>query len=57
MELRPEALEGVEAIAYDGIPSQKVIERLDDLIEADSFHLEVSHLYAMEEAPGHSRKC
>jgi NADPH:quinone reductase-like Zn-dependent oxidoreductase len=50
VEPRPEAPEGIEAIAYDGIPSPKVLERLNELIEAGPFHLEVSHLYAMEEA-------
>ncbi|MBZ4422376.1 NADP-dependent oxidoreductase [Myxococcus sp. RHSTA-1-4] len=46
----PEGPEGIEAIAYDGIPSKKIFERLNELIEAGPFHLEVSHLYAMEEA-------
>ncbi|MFP2929906.1 NADP-dependent oxidoreductase [Pyxidicoccus sp. 3LG] len=46
----PQGPKGVEVIAYDGIPSQKTFERLNELIEAGPFHLEVSHLYAMEEA-------
>ena len=50
VEPKPEAPEGVELIAYDGIPSQKTLQRLNELIEAGPFHLEVSHLYAMEEA-------
>lgn len=50
VEPRPEAPEGVAATAYNGNPSQRSLERLNELIEAGPFHLEVSHLYAMEEA-------
>lgn len=47
---RPEGPEGIEVIAYDGIPSQKTLERLNELIEAGPFHLEIGRVYAMEEA-------
>lgn len=50
VEPLPEGPEGVEVIAYDGIPSQRILERLNELIEAGPFTLEIGKLYAMEEA-------
>lgn len=50
VEPPPQGPEGVEVIAYDGLPSQKTLERLNELIEAGPFHLEIGHVYAMEEA-------
>jgi NADPH:quinone reductase-like Zn-dependent oxidoreductase len=50
VEPRPQGPEGIEFIAYDGIPNQKTLERLNELIEAGPFHLEIGHVYAMEEA-------
>lgn len=47
---RPQGPEGVEVIAYNGIPNQRTLERLNELIEAGPFHLEIGHVYAMEEA-------
>ncbi|PTL82869.1 NADP-dependent oxidoreductase [Vitiosangium sp. GDMCC 1.1324] len=47
---RPRGPKGVEVIAYDGIPSPEILERLNELIEAGPFHLEIGHLYSMEEA-------
>jgi NADPH:quinone reductase-like Zn-dependent oxidoreductase len=46
----PQGPEGLELIAYDGVPSQKTLERLNELVEAGPFHLEIGHVYAMEEA-------
>ena len=50
VEPRPEAPAGVEAIAYDGVPSRKLFERLNALIESGPFHLEVQRYFPMEEA-------
>ena len=50
VEPLPQGPEGVEVIAYDGVPSQKTLERLNELIEAGPFHVEIGHVYAMEEA-------
>lgn len=50
VEPEPEGPEGVEVIAYDGIPSERAFERLNELIEAGPFHVNIGHLYAMEEA-------
>lgn len=47
---RPKSPEGVDATAYDGVPSQEALERLNELISQGPFHLEIGHLYAMEEA-------
>jgi NADPH:quinone reductase len=47
---RPKGPEGVDVIAYDGIPSERVLERLNELIEAGPFHLNIGHLYTLEEA-------
>jgi NADPH:quinone reductase-like Zn-dependent oxidoreductase len=46
----PQGPEGVEVIAYDGVPRQQTLERLNELIEAGPFHVEIGHVYAMEEA-------
>lgn len=46
----PHGPKGVKARAYDGIPSRETLERLNALIEAGPFHLELGHLYAMAEA-------
>jgi NADPH:quinone reductase-like Zn-dependent oxidoreductase len=37
-------------VLYDGVPSQSTLEWLNALIEAGPFHLEIGHVYAMEEA-------
>jgi NADPH:quinone reductase-like Zn-dependent oxidoreductase len=50
VEPPPRGPAGSEVIAYDGVPSQKTLERLNELIEAGPFHLEIGHVYAMEEA-------
>jgi NADPH2:quinone reductase len=50
VEPSPKGPEGVETLAYDGIPSPELLQRLNELIEAEPFHLEIGHLYAMEEA-------
>ncbi|QRO00251.1 NADP-dependent oxidoreductase [Archangium violaceum] len=42
--------QGPEVIAYDGVPRQSTLERLNELIEAGPFHLEIGRVYAMEEA-------
>jgi NADPH:quinone reductase-like Zn-dependent oxidoreductase len=50
VEPAPRGPEGIEVIAYDGLPRQSTLERLNELIEAGPFHLEIGHVYAMEEA-------
>ncbi|WP_404363641.1 NADP-dependent oxidoreductase [Corallococcus coralloides] len=50
VEPAPKGPEGVETKAYDGIPTPRVMKRLNELIEAGPFHLEIGRLYALEEA-------
>jgi NADPH2:quinone reductase len=42
--------EGIKAIAYDGVPSQEILDRLNELIESGPFHLEIGRLYELEQA-------
>ncbi|WP_199732641.1 MULTISPECIES: NADP-dependent oxidoreductase [Corallococcus] len=50
VEPAPKAPEGVQATAYDGIPSPELLKKMNQLIEAGPFHLEIGRIYAMEEA-------
>ncbi|MCY1031462.1 NADP-dependent oxidoreductase [Corallococcus sp. BB11-1] len=50
VEPAPRAPEGVELLAYDGIPGPKTLPRLNALVEQEPFHLEVSRLYPLKEA-------
>ncbi|WP_186002214.1 MULTISPECIES: NADP-dependent oxidoreductase [Corallococcus] len=50
VEPAPKAPPGVTAKAYDGIPSPDILRRLNALIEAGPFHLELGRIYALEEA-------
>jgi NADPH2:quinone reductase len=50
VEPAPDAPEGVEAIAYDGEPSPDAFERLNELIAAGPFHVELGRVYRLEEA-------
>jgi NADPH:quinone reductase len=36
--------------AYDGVPSPEILERLNALIEAGPFHVELGRSYPLEEA-------
>ncbi|MFB1485272.1 NADP-dependent oxidoreductase [Corallococcus sp. RDP092CA] len=46
----PKAPEGVQVTAYDGLPRPESLKRINALIEAGPFHLEIGRLYALEEA-------
>jgi NADPH:quinone reductase len=46
----PQAPEGVRLVAYDGDASPEAFDRLNRLIEAGPFHLELGRIYPLEEA-------
>lgn len=50
VEPAPSVPEGIKAIAYDGVPSQEILDRLNELIESGPFHLEIGRLYELEQA-------
>ncbi|QSQ19111.1 NADP-dependent oxidoreductase [Pyxidicoccus parkwayensis] len=50
VEPAPRGPEGIQVIAYNGDPDRGTLEKLNALIEAGPFHLEIGRLYAMEEA-------
>ncbi|NOK09460.1 NADP-dependent oxidoreductase [Corallococcus exercitus] len=50
VEPAPKVPEGIQGIAYDGIPGADVLKRMNALIEAGPFHLEIGRSYALEEA-------
>ncbi len=50
VEPAPSAPEGVTLLAYDGEPSPDAFERLNRLIAAGPFHVEVGRVYTLEEA-------
>ncbi|RKG74504.1 NADP-dependent oxidoreductase [Corallococcus exercitus] len=50
VEPAPKVPEGAQATAYDGIPGADVMKRMNALIEAGPFHLEIGRVYALEEA-------
>jgi len=53
VEPEPKAPSGLKVKTYDGIPTPKMFERLNALIERDAgipFHVEVSRSYPLEEA-------
>lgn len=50
VEPAPKGPEGVQTKAYDGIPNPKSLERINELIEAGPFHMEIGRVYALEEA-------
>ncbi|MFP2896578.1 NADP-dependent oxidoreductase [Corallococcus sp. 4LFB] len=50
VEPAPKVPEGIQAKAYDGIPGGDVLKRMNALIEAGPFHLEIGRIYALEEA-------
>jgi NADPH:quinone reductase-like Zn-dependent oxidoreductase len=50
VEPAPQAPKGVKVLAYDGEPGRDVLERLNRLIAAGPFHLEVGRTYPLEEA-------
>ncbi len=46
----PRAPAGVTLLAYDGEPGQEALERLNRLVAAGPFHVEVGRVYRLEEA-------
>lgn len=53
VEPEPKAPEGIKLKVYDGIPTPKMFERLNALVERDAgipFHVEVSRSFPLEEA-------
>jgi NADPH:quinone reductase-like Zn-dependent oxidoreductase len=50
VEPTPKAPKGVKVLAYDGEPSREAFERLNRLIGAGPFHVELGKVYPLEEA-------
>jgi NADPH:quinone reductase-like Zn-dependent oxidoreductase len=50
VEPAPSAPEGVELLAYDGMPSPDAFDRLNRLIAAGPFHVELGRVYPLEQA-------
>jgi NADPH2:quinone reductase len=46
----PRAPEGVTVLAYDGVPGRDALERLNQLIAAGPFHVELGRVYRLEDA-------
>ena len=46
----PTGPEGVEVHAYDGIPDEKTLDRLNGLVESGPFHVAVSRIYPLQDA-------
>jgi len=50
VEPEPQPPAGVEALPYDGLPSREIFERLNALIGSGPFHVELGHVYSLDEA-------
>jgi NADPH2:quinone reductase len=50
VEPEPEPPDGVKAEGYDGVPDPEVFERLNELIAAGPFHVEIGKSYPLEAA-------
>jgi NADPH:quinone reductase-like Zn-dependent oxidoreductase len=50
VEPAPEGGEGIEVMPYDGEPSSEIFERLNDLIAAGPFHVELGGTFTLENA-------
>jgi NADPH:quinone reductase len=50
VEPAPKAPPGVSVLAYDGEPGRDALERLNQLIAAGPFHVELGRVYRLEEA-------
>jgi NADPH2:quinone reductase len=51
VEPAPEAPEGVESRAYDGVPDAEAFRRLNQRIGSEPFHVELGRVYSLEDAP------
>jgi NADPH:quinone reductase-like Zn-dependent oxidoreductase len=50
VEPAPRAPEGVTLLAYDGVPSRDAFDRLNRLVAAGPFHVELGRVYRLEDA-------
>jgi len=50
VEPEPRAPEGVTLLAYDGDPGRDALDRLNALISRGPFHVELGHVYRLEDA-------
>jgi NADPH2:quinone reductase len=50
VEPAPRARKGVKVVAYDGEPGREALERLNRLIGAGPFHVELGRVYRLEDA-------
>jgi NADPH:quinone reductase-like Zn-dependent oxidoreductase len=50
VEPAPRAPKGVRLLAYDGEPGRDAFERLEELIAAGPFHVELGRVFALEDA-------
>ncbi len=50
VEPEPKAAPGIKVIAYDGVPKPEIFDRLNALIAAGPFHVELGKTYALEDA-------
>jgi len=50
VEPEPKARPGIKVMAYDGVPKPEVFDRLNALIAAGPFHVELGHTYELEDA-------
>jgi len=50
VEPEPEPPEGIEVLAYDGVPSSDILESLNRWIAAGPFHVELGATFPLEEA-------
>jgi NADPH:quinone reductase-like Zn-dependent oxidoreductase len=51
VEPAPRGRHGISVQAYDGYHGRDALERLNRFVAMDSFHVEVSRMYALEETP------
>jgi NADPH:quinone reductase-like Zn-dependent oxidoreductase len=56
VEPPPRAPKGVRVRGYDGIPARKAFERLNRLIGDEPFHVELGHVYRLENAAAAHRQ-
>ncbi len=50
VEPEPKAPDGVALLAYDGVPDRDAFERLNRLVAAGPFHVELGRVYRLEDA-------
>ena len=50
VEPKPKAAAGIKVIGYDGVPKPEIFDRLNDLIAAGPFHVELGKTYDLADA-------